>query len=150
METTAEGAETPDELALIRSLGCSHIQGYIFGRPMSKDDARTRVAGTGKLSMPELLVTREPRVAMLRSVTLHSLQGVVSARIRNLSRTGAMIECGSGFAPGTQLALELPDGTRIAGFVRWADSDRFGVAFDEPVEVEQVMVPPRALRSGTR
>jgi hypothetical protein len=61
-----------------------------------------------------------------------------------------MIECGSGFAPGTQLALELPDGTRIAGVVRWADSDRFGVVFDEPVEVEQVMVPPRTLRSGTR
>jgi diguanylate cyclase (GGDEF)-like protein len=35
METTAEGAETADELALIRQLGCSQVQGYIFGRPMA-------------------------------------------------------------------------------------------------------------------
>src|SRR3546814_4094781 len=32
METTAEGVELKDELALIRELGCSHIQGYIYGR----------------------------------------------------------------------------------------------------------------------
>ncbi len=37
METTAEGAETLDELDLIRSLGCSHIQGYVYGRPMSRE-----------------------------------------------------------------------------------------------------------------
>src|SRR3546814_1324005 len=29
METTAEGVELKDELALIRELGCSHIQGYM-------------------------------------------------------------------------------------------------------------------------
>src|SRR3546814_15948836 len=33
METTAEGVELKDELALIRELGCSHIQGYIYGKP---------------------------------------------------------------------------------------------------------------------
>jgi EAL domain-containing protein (putative c-di-GMP-specific phosphodiesterase class I) len=40
MATTAEGVETADELALIRSLGCSKIQGYYFGRPLPVAEAR--------------------------------------------------------------------------------------------------------------
>ena len=44
METTAEGAETLDELELIRSLGCSHIQGYIYGLPTTNDLIMARFA----------------------------------------------------------------------------------------------------------
>lgn len=39
METTAEGVETEAEYDLIRTLGCSKIQGYYFGRPMPAADA---------------------------------------------------------------------------------------------------------------
>ncbi|WP_390585036.1 putative bifunctional diguanylate cyclase/phosphodiesterase [Erythrobacter sp. MTPC3] len=40
MTTTAEGVETSEEAELIRSLGCDKIQGFYFGRPMSKEEAR--------------------------------------------------------------------------------------------------------------
>lgn len=40
METTAEGVETETELDVIRTLGCGKIQGYLFGRPMSADEAQ--------------------------------------------------------------------------------------------------------------
>ncbi|WP_234035583.1 putative bifunctional diguanylate cyclase/phosphodiesterase [Erythrobacter insulae] len=40
MTTTAEGVETPEEAELIRNLGCDKIQGFYFGRPMVKEDAR--------------------------------------------------------------------------------------------------------------
>ena len=40
MSTTAEGAETEEEVQMIRKLGCTKIQGYYFGRPMVADDAR--------------------------------------------------------------------------------------------------------------
>ena len=33
MDTIAEGVETHDDLQLIRELGVSQVQGYIFGRP---------------------------------------------------------------------------------------------------------------------
>nr|WP_047166523.1 EAL domain-containing protein [Sphingomonas sp. Y57] len=147
METTAEGAETADELALIRSLGCSHIQGYIFGRPMLSDEARARVAGSGKLAMPGLLVTRDPRVAVLRSATIRSRHGGETARIRNLSRTGAMIECGTIFRPGEAVTIDLGDGRPIESTIRWANEERFGVAFDEPIEPEQ-LAPQRLVRSA--
>ena len=41
MMTTAEGVETEEEYAVIRRLGCRKIQGYLFGRPMPAEEART-------------------------------------------------------------------------------------------------------------
>jgi diguanylate cyclase (GGDEF)-like protein/PAS domain S-box-containing protein len=38
MSTTAEGAESEVEVETIRSLGCSNIQGYYYGRPMPATD----------------------------------------------------------------------------------------------------------------
>jgi EAL domain-containing protein (putative c-di-GMP-specific phosphodiesterase class I) len=35
LPTVAEGIELPEQLALLRDLGCSHGQGYLFGRPAS-------------------------------------------------------------------------------------------------------------------
>jgi diguanylate cyclase (GGDEF)-like protein/PAS domain S-box-containing protein len=40
MTTTAEGVENGDEADLIRTLGCTKIQGYHFGRPMPAEEAR--------------------------------------------------------------------------------------------------------------
>ena len=34
LETLAEGVETPEELAMLRRLGCGHVQGYGIARPM--------------------------------------------------------------------------------------------------------------------
>jgi EAL domain-containing protein (putative c-di-GMP-specific phosphodiesterase class I) len=31
---TAEGVETDDQLAVLKSLGCERVQGYFFARPM--------------------------------------------------------------------------------------------------------------------
>src|SRR3546814_17718663 len=45
METTAEGVELKDELALIRELGCSHIQGYIYGKPARCEEVEKQQIG---------------------------------------------------------------------------------------------------------
>ena len=41
MSTTAEGAETELEVETLRSMGCSNIQGYYYGRPMPAADVLT-------------------------------------------------------------------------------------------------------------
>jgi diguanylate cyclase (GGDEF)-like protein len=38
-EVIAEGIETPEQRELVRELGCGLVQGYLFARPMSPDDA---------------------------------------------------------------------------------------------------------------
>jgi diguanylate cyclase (GGDEF)-like protein len=38
MTTTAEGVETKEQLAKIRALGCTEMQGYLFSRPLCGED----------------------------------------------------------------------------------------------------------------
>ncbi|ABC62579.1 putative bifunctional diguanylate cyclase/phosphodiesterase [Erythrobacter litoralis] len=49
MTTTAEGVESFEEAELIRELGCTKIQGYYFGRPMVKAEARKLFDVPGRL-----------------------------------------------------------------------------------------------------
>jgi diguanylate cyclase (GGDEF)-like protein/PAS domain S-box-containing protein len=148
METTAEGAETREELALIRSIGCSQVQGYIFGRPMTSEEAFLRAC---QEVMPERekIASRAPRVAVLRSATVVADGRSQPARIRNLSDTGAMIEVDRGYSPGTTLELYMPDGQCCRGEVRWAERGRFGMQFGQPFDPAQP-APARAplLRSA--
>ncbi len=46
MKTIAEGIETEAELDCIRAEGCTHVQGYLTGRPQSAEAASALVAST--------------------------------------------------------------------------------------------------------
>jgi len=39
LKSTAEGIETEGQLQLLKAEGCTHVQGYLLGRPMSADEA---------------------------------------------------------------------------------------------------------------
>jgi diguanylate cyclase (GGDEF)-like protein len=148
MDTTAEGAETHDELQLIRSLGCSHIQGYIFGKPMPAVEALERVRSGLPVTAEGFLSSRSPRVAVLRSAMIVYGGRSVAGRVRNLSTTGAMVETTGGFAPGGAIEIEFPDGSRHAGVVRWSQEGRFGMIFDRPFDLEQLNSVRQPLRAA--
>ena len=42
-EVVAEGVEEPDQLETLRSINCDYIQGFIWGRPLPKEEARQLV-----------------------------------------------------------------------------------------------------------
>jgi EAL domain-containing protein (putative c-di-GMP-specific phosphodiesterase class I) len=44
MEVVCEGVETATELSTLKRLGCSHVQGFYFSRPVSADQIRRYVA----------------------------------------------------------------------------------------------------------
>jgi predicted signal transduction protein with EAL and GGDEF domain len=44
LEVTAEGVENNDQTKLLRELGCTSLQGYLFARPMNVQDMRQYVA----------------------------------------------------------------------------------------------------------
>ena len=39
MEVIAEGVETEEQLSVLRGLGCTYIQGYLFSKPLAADAA---------------------------------------------------------------------------------------------------------------
>jgi predicted signal transduction protein with EAL and GGDEF domain len=44
LEVTAEGVENNEQTKLLRELGCTSLQGYLFARPMTDDNMRQYVA----------------------------------------------------------------------------------------------------------
>lgn len=59
-------------------------------------------------------------------------------RIRNISATGAMIECGEPVRVGTEPLLELGDAISVSGTVAWVVGDQVGVKFHSPFDMAQL------------
>ena len=141
METTAEGVEAQDELELIRALGCTHIQGYVYGRPMRAEQVRDQLAKHDGAAAPiGHRYTRSPRVKTLRwaKLVIDGQSGPV--RIRNVSASGAMID---GIelplrAVGKPVAIEMVDELMVPARVRWAKNGFVGLAFDIPFDLDRL------------
>jgi diguanylate cyclase (GGDEF)-like protein len=139
METTAEGAETLDELDLIRSLGCSHVQGYVYGRPMSFAATQQLLSENDSHAVAQgHKSSREPRMTMLRTVTLVHGDNRYTARVRNVSASGALIEGVHDVPAGTTFTIEFGGQYRVKGLCRWSQEDRMGIEFEAPVSVDRI------------
>jgi diguanylate cyclase (GGDEF)-like protein/PAS domain S-box-containing protein len=136
METTAEGVEIQDEIALIRELGCSHIQGFVYGRPMPAEDVLPLITGQGgSASASGHKTSRPPRTKMLRSANLEAGGLQRQVLIRNMSSTGALID-GIGDAEVTpEVLIELLDGQMFRAFLRWMRNGKAGLQFAEPFDM---------------
>lgn len=145
MQTTAEGVETQDELQLVRDLGCSLVQGYIFGKPMPVEEARA-LAAKGAASLPDAhLPPREPRMRIIRAALLHYQGHVRGARLRNISSGGALVECREELPVGAGIELDFAAGGLIAAEVRWTKGTQFGCQFKEKFNLKllQPTKPPK-------
>jgi diguanylate cyclase (GGDEF)-like protein/PAS domain S-box-containing protein len=136
METTAEGVETLDELDLVRMLGCSHVQGYIYEKAISFE------AASLKLQAGLTAIARGPRSArasrqtMLRKVVLDHGGQQYHGTIRNISATGAMVEGLWNVPPGTIFRINIADGQIVTATARWCQQDRMGIEFSSPLTLD--------------
>jgi diguanylate cyclase (GGDEF)-like protein/PAS domain S-box-containing protein len=150
METTAEGVETLDELDLVRSLGCSHIQGYIYEKPLSPAAATARLAAGLRVIAEGPRSARATRQTMLRKVVLQHDSQVYQGTIRNISASGAMIEGLWNVPPGTNFRVHFSAEHSVEATTRWCVDDRMGVEFVQVLPVDssgRVMVAlPRTPR----
>ena len=141
MDVTAEGAETLDDLSLARKLGCSHVQGFLFGRPMPGADACALAAGAAAVPAKEAKRDRPPRHSLIRTGTLQSEGEVFPVRLRNISGGGAMVEGECGLAPGARVELALEDGLLIPAEIRWCDDGRMGLKFLDAFDLRTIGRP---------
>ncbi|GGB64501.1 EAL domain-containing protein [Blastomonas aquatica] len=138
METTAEGAETIDELELIRSLGCSHVQGYIYGKPVCLVEANERLAGVDSHVEPiGHKHSRDIRYKVLRTIGIHHDGYCYPAKIKNISPGGALIEGLWDVPAGTEFEVALGANMKVRAMARWSVDDRTGLQFELPISLEK-------------
>ena len=140
METTAEGVETHDDLALIRGLGCSHVQGYIYGRPMELAEVLALLRkGGGRVEAKGYKSVREPRLTVFRTIQVASGGYQYEAIVRNMSPHGALVEGLWNVPVGTPLTLEFGPDQSIDAEARWSAGNRVGVKFALAVDIDAVI-----------
>lgn len=136
METTAEGVEIQDEIDLIRNLGCSHIQGFVYGKPMEASDVPQSMREHDGYAAPVGLNSiRRPRVKILRAAQILSDDATIDVRIRDLSTAGVMIE---GLPPayvvgGAAVGIRIGGDAPLRCYIRWEREGRVGLAFATPL-----------------
>ncbi|QKS01582.1 EAL domain-containing protein [Sphingomonas sp. CL5.1] len=141
METTAEGVEQQDEIGLIRDLGCSHIQGFVYGPPLRADEVLEQWRGATGIARPiGHRISRAARTSMLRTARLEIGDAAGDIRIRNVSAGGAMID---GLelpedAVGTDVLIELIENQLFPAKVRWARDGRAGIQFAEAFDIDRL------------
>ena len=143
MDTTAEGVEIQDEIALIRELGCSTIQGYVYGRPVRAEEVRIQLIEGKGVAMPQgHRVSRSPRTTLIRSARIAIGDAAGEVRIRNLSTTGAMIDGIEidGEIDGLDVLIELVDDQMFPARLRWAADGKAGLEFAEAFNLERLAV----------
>lgn len=139
METTAEGLEYQDEVDLIKKLGCSQIQGFVFGPAMDIDEILPELkAGIRKMRPIGPKRTRRPRTRFIRGATIQINDNETAVVIKNISENGALLEHRhfSDQMVGISISLSFPDNDLIPATIRWVGVGCAGVEFYDAISVD--------------
>lgn len=139
MITTAEGVETEDQLALVRQLGCTLIQGYIYGRPMDSALAMERAQGNGPAANG-YRNDRAERRRLIRAGQITARTASEAVRLRNISCTGAMVETSLPLHIGEVVSLEIGLLHALDADVRWIKDGRAGLKFIQAIDLEEILL----------
>ena len=136
MDTTAEGVETLDELELVRVHGCSHVQGYVYAKPLTGAEATLRLEQGVHIRASGPRSARARRFTMLRKVVLESGDHLYNGTIRNISVKGAMVEGLWNVPVGTRFNVAVSETLILHATCRWNIGDRMGLELDHPLQTE--------------
>jgi EAL domain-containing protein (putative c-di-GMP-specific phosphodiesterase class I) len=144
MDTCAEGVETHDDLQLIRELGVSMVQGFIFGRPGDAETAR-ELANSVTVEADGYQCIREPRHRLMRRAVTYIDEEMLEVKLRDISSMGALVVCPVAVAPGTEMTIDIVGIGPVQGVVRWAQAGKFGLHFHEIFDLTR-LAPKRERR----
>jgi hypothetical protein len=137
------GLEFVAETTIVAEAG---VQQYIIDT-IRAEDAATRFAGEAVSAGPEKR-DAEPRHALMWVCELATATagGAGAARLRNISRSGAMISFGPDLAPakGETVALMMGEESRLEAEVRWVAEGLAGLRFADRFPVETLIDQPCA------
>ena len=131
LDTTAEGIETLDELAMMHELGVKQIQGFVYERSQTFERVSELLAnGQWTIDPQGPSKSRSDRRTMFRKVGLIHEDHRYDVMMRNLSQTGAMIEGLMDVPIGTAFVVDFGDGQLAVAKVRRSNGDNQGLEFE--------------------
>lgn len=79
------------------------------------------------------------RARVLLSARLQTPAGIIEARLRDLSRKGALVECGAVPPVGAEVVFERGE-TAVPARVAWAAAGRIGLEFEYLIDENELLV----------
>ena len=132
MDTTAEGIEAQDELNAMRALGVKQIQGFIYAAAVPPDEvSAAMLSGTWVIEPEGPSKYRPERRTVLRKVGLIHEDHRYEAMMRNLSRTGCLVEGLVDVPVGTPFVVDFGDGQLAVAVVRRSAGATQGLEFEQ-------------------
>ncbi len=132
METTAEGIESLDQLDLIRKLNVSHVQGYVYSKPVPQAELLEHAeAGSWTIKPAGPARQRNDRFSLFRKVGAVHDNHRYNVVIRHLSATGAFIEGILDVPVGTRFVIDFGEGQLVTATVRRSMKHQQGVEFEQ-------------------
>jgi diguanylate cyclase (GGDEF)-like protein/PAS domain S-box-containing protein len=131
MDTTAEGIEAHDELEAMRKLGVKQIQGFIYASACDFVDVEEALLSGEWVIEPEGPSKYRPeRRTVLRRVGLIHEDHRYEVMMRNLSRSGCMVEGLLDVPVGTPFVVDFGEGQLAVAQVRRSNGSNQGLEFE--------------------
>ncbi|MEM6856449.1 MAG: EAL domain-containing protein [Pseudomonadota bacterium] len=132
METIATGIDTPEVMKAIGECGVSCVQGAIYAEPVDIETVETELIG-GSWTLPpsENRSKRARRRTVFRKIQVIHDNHSYEVTLRNLSKTGALIEGLADVPKGTQFVVDLGGGQLAVATVIRSNGDTQGLEFEQ-------------------
>ena len=88
------------------------------------------------------------RSRVLLSARLKTKQGEIEARLRDLSRKGALVECDENLPLGEELVF-VRGATVVQARVAWTGGNRIGLEFLKPIQEAEVLVHVKRIAAAS-
>lgn len=132
METSAGGIHALALLDRLRDLRIDHAQGYVFGEAMTAESVEAAfLQGDWTIAPTDAGNQRASRRTVFRKIGVIHTDCYYEVTLRNLSRSGAMIQGLEDVPVGTQFVLDFGGGQLAVATVKRVMDDTQGVEFEQ-------------------
>jgi len=132
MDTMAGGIETAGLLAALSESGVRYLQGPIFSEPLDAELlAQELAAGSWKIDPGAERTRRARRRTVFRKIQVIHDDYAYEVTLRNLSKSGALIQGLAEVPKGTQFVVDLGGGQLAVASVTRSSGDVQGLEFEQ-------------------
>jgi diguanylate cyclase (GGDEF)-like protein len=132
MDTMASGIESAGLLAALTTGGVRYLQGPIFCEPVDAESVLAEMAGgTWNIDPAAERTRRARRRTVFRKIQAIHDDYAYEVTLRNLSKTGALIQGLADVPKGTQFVIDLGGGQLAVATVTRSNGDVQGLEFEQ-------------------